>query len=106
MCRGLLWHNGVFVSLAVMYFSSPWFSPQQSAVIPSRIKQRLLYKGSLTAQLKKQSQGNFAVRCLYQGWQVPRFDERKVLQMREREVALIREVFFVLMISRGFMRVA
>lgn len=52
----------------------------------------LLHPGSLTAALKHLSGGDFRVRVLSQGWQQPRLEERRALQLRDRSRALVREV--------------
>ncbi|MEJ1353780.1 MAG: chorismate lyase [Candidatus Sedimenticola sp. (ex Thyasira tokunagai)] len=48
--------------------------------------------GSLTARLKVASRGNFRVRLLNQGWERPLYSESRLLGMRAREIAVVREV--------------
>lgn len=57
-----------------------------------------MYPGSLTAALKHLSRGDFRVRVLSQGWQQPRLEERRTLELRDRGRALVREV---LLYGRG-----
>ena len=59
---------------------------------PERLLPWLLHPGSLTAALKYLSNGEFSVQILNQGWQQPRLEERRALNLRERSRALIREV--------------
>lgn len=58
----------------------------------------LLHPGSLTAALKHHSNGEFSVQILNQGWQQPRLDERRALNLRDKSLALVREV---LLCGRG-----
>ncbi len=48
---------------------------------------------SLTSRLIAACDGQFRVRVMSQSWGTPLFNELKRLEMRSREVALIREVF-------------
>ncbi|WP_295802587.1 chorismate lyase [uncultured Microbulbifer sp.] len=59
---------------------------------PEKLLPWLLHPGSLTAALKHLSNGEFSVQILHQGWQQPRLEERRALNLRERSRALIREV--------------
>ena len=52
----------------------------------------LLDRGSLTRQLLASSDGHFAVRIRHQQWQRPRPSERRLLGLRPRSWALVREV--------------
>lgn len=60
--------------------------------LPQSDRHWLLDDGSLTSRLVALSGGNFRVDRLYQGWQVPRPSERRLLDLPSRELALIREV--------------
>lgn len=60
--------------------------------LPGQCRRWLTDDGSLTARLIALQQGEFSVRRLYQGWQVPMPSERRLLGMGERQVALVREV--------------
>lgn len=63
-----------------------------SAELPCSIRPWLLDPGSLTARLIAASNGNFRVKILQQSWQRPRFSERQLLGMGDREVGIVREV--------------
>lgn len=52
--------------------------------------------GSLTGQLMASGQGEFSVRRLYQGWEVPLPSERRLLSLPSRQLALVREVALLL----------
>ncbi|MGI9292368.1 MAG: chorismate--pyruvate lyase family protein [Pseudomonadales bacterium] len=54
----------------------------------------LLDEGSLTARLVAAS-SEFSVQVLAQGWQRPRPSERRCLQLKTRDLALVREVALV-----------
>ncbi|MFT4823457.1 MAG: chorismate--pyruvate lyase [Cryomorphaceae bacterium] len=60
--------------------------------LPQRDRHWLLDDGSLTSRLMRLSAGDFRVDRLYQGWQVPKPSERRLLDLPPRELALIREV--------------
>lgn len=60
--------------------------------LPQHNRHWLLDDGSLTSRLMALSDGNFRVDRLYQGWQVPRPSERRLLGLPDRELALVREV--------------
>ena len=64
--------------------------------LPAALKCWLLDDGSLTGRLIELQQGAFAVRRLYQGWQVPLFSERLLLARKPRQQAIIREVLLTL----------
>lgn len=59
---------------------------------PGNLLPWLLHPGSLTAALKHLSNGEFSVKILHQGWQLPQPEERRALNLRERSQAVIREV--------------
>lgn len=59
---------------------------------PASLSGWLLHPGSLTAALKHESHGRFRVQVLHQGWQQPTLEERRALDLRPRQFALIREV--------------
>ena len=63
--------------------------------LPASAKPWLLEKGSLTARLIDYSQGDFAVQRIAQYWAVPMADEARALGLRNREKALIREVYLL-----------
>ena len=60
--------------------------------LPPDTRPWLLDDGSLTARLTGLNVGAFAVRRLYQGWQVPLPSERRLLGLPPRQTALLREV--------------
>lgn len=58
----------------------------------SHIKSWLLDRQSLTKRLKERSRRSFRVRVDRQQWQRPRYNERQVLGMPDRSIALVRTV--------------
>jgi len=62
-------------------------------MLPANMSCWLFDSASLTARLVNASDGNFKVRVMNQSWGTPLWNESKRLGMRERQVALIREVF-------------
>ncbi len=60
--------------------------------LPPDVRRWLLDDGSLTGRLIEQGRGRFRVSRLNQGWQVPLPSERRLLDIPERQVAIIREV--------------
>ncbi len=60
--------------------------------IPPALVAWLLDTGSLTDRLKKACHGHFEVRVVEQGWQRPRLDERRALDMRHGMVGWVRQV--------------
>ena len=62
-------------------------------MLPTNMACWLFDPASLTARLLNASDGNFRVRVMSQSWGTPLWNESKRLGMRERQVALIREVF-------------
>lgn len=60
--------------------------------LPVPVRQWLLDRGSLTARLIAASDGDFQVRVLKQSWRVPYFNEARVLGLKPRQQALVREV--------------
>ncbi|MFD1216855.1 MULTISPECIES: chorismate--pyruvate lyase family protein [Microbulbifer] len=62
------------------------------SVPPENLVPWLIHPGSLTAALKDFSNGEFSVRILHQDWQQPRLEERRALNLRDRSLALVREV--------------
>jgi chorismate lyase len=60
--------------------------------LPTDVRKWLLDPGSLTQRLIKASGGRFAVQILSQRWEKPRLSEAKLLSMRGRETAIVREV--------------
>jgi chorismate--pyruvate lyase len=75
--------------------SEPRWQPlhyYRQSELPAVTRRWLLDEGSLTDHLVQTSGGQFQVERLFQGWQVPNPSERRLLRMRSRQVALIREV--------------
>jgi len=72
----------------------PWQPQQQlqSRIQPTALKNWLLDRGSLTERLLEKSGGEFRVQVLRQQWGVARHDEAKLLGIKPRQAALIREV--------------
>lgn len=66
-----------------------------NAELSPHIRPWLLDPGSLTARLIKASGGDFRVKVLQQSWQRPRFSERQLLRLPDRERAIVREVELV-----------
>ena len=64
--------------------------------LPPSTRPWLLDDGSLTGRLIDLKMGRFAVRRLYQGWQVPLPSERRLLTLAPRQQALVREVALLL----------
>lgn len=62
------------------------------SALPAKDARWLLDTGSLTAHLRRVSQGQFHVEVLFQRWQIPRLSERRLLGMGDRDWGLIREV--------------
>lgn len=52
----------------------------------------LLDRGSLTAHLRRESGGDFHVQVLRQYWGTPQLSERRLLELGDRDWAMIREV--------------
>ncbi|MDX1734004.1 MAG: chorismate lyase [Halioglobus sp.] len=67
-----------------------------SAQLPARLRPWLTDDGSLTARLIGLHRGEFSVRRLSQDWQVPLPSERRLLQVPQRQIALVREVALLL----------
>ena len=63
--------------------------------LPDTVRPWLLDRGSLTARLIKASHGNFRVQLLEQSWRVPTDDEAALLNMKQRQKALVREVLLI-----------
>ena len=64
--------------------------------LPPSLRGWLTDNGSLTARLVASGQGEFSVKRLYQGWEVPLLSERRLLGLPPRQVALVREVALLL----------
>lgn len=60
--------------------------------VPVSVRSWLLDEGSLTARLLRVHDGEFRVQLLRQEWQIPRASERRLLNLRNRECVLAREV--------------
>ncbi len=67
-----------------------------SAELPPAYRFWLNDDGSLTGRLIELNRGEFCVRRLYQGWQVPLPSERRLLAQPPRQLALVREVALLL----------
>ncbi|MFT4612885.1 MAG: chorismate--pyruvate lyase [Bacteroidia bacterium] len=63
-----------------------------SSALPGQHRPWLTDDGSLTARLVSLGRGPFSVQRLYQGWQVPQLSEQRLLDLPQRQLALIREV--------------
>lgn len=63
--------------------------------LPAQVASWLLDKGSLTDRLLKASQGDFAVQIMSQSWRRPRLHESRILGIKPRQLALIREVILL-----------
>lgn len=73
----------------------PRWRPEQQFTaqeLPAAARRWLLDNDSLTARLIALDAGEFSVRRLYQGWQVPLPSEQTLLQVSPRQRALVREV--------------
>lgn len=55
----------------------------------------VLDRGSLTQQLRRRSDNQFAVQVLSQGWQAPRPSEARFLGLRRKQWVLTREVLLL-----------
>ena len=62
-------------------------------MVPANLACWLFDPASLTARLIIASDGNFRVRLMSQSWGTPLWNEAQRLGMRQRQMALIREVF-------------
>ncbi len=60
--------------------------------LSARCRAWLLDDGSLTGRLIELRQGAFSVRRLHQGWEVPLPSEQRLLDLPQRQVAIVREV--------------
>ncbi|PLW70937.1 chorismate--pyruvate lyase family protein [Pseudohalioglobus lutimaris] len=75
--------------------AEPVWRPQQqfsARQLSPDVRRWLLDDGSLTERLTAQGRGPFRVIRLKQGWQVPLPSERALLDLPQRQVAIIREV--------------
>ena len=75
--------------------AEPAWRPQQrfsAGQLSSAVRGWLLDDGSLTQRLTAQGRGPFRVVRLKQGWEVPLPSERTLLELPQRQVAIIREV--------------
>lgn len=81
-------------ALTKQSFDSRWISLRRpfQQVAPRRWRSWLTDSGSLTQRLIQQSQGEFRVEVVRQGWQRPTQSESCALGIRPRQFALIREV--------------
>ncbi|MEM1155248.1 MAG: chorismate lyase [Pseudomonadota bacterium] len=66
------------------------------AELPAAVRPWLLDDGSLTVRLIQLQRGEFRVQRLYQGWQLPRLSECRLLRVATRQRALVREVGLLL----------
>lgn len=60
--------------------------------VPSFCRSWVCDQGSLTKRLIDASNKQFRVRVTFLGWDVPTLDERRILKVQERSLALVREV--------------
>ena len=60
--------------------------------LPEQVRPWLLDSGSLTARLMAASDGDFQVKVVQQDWRVPYLNEARLLGLKPRQRALIREV--------------
>ena len=67
-----------------------------SAALAADVRVWLTDNGSLTGQLVASGRGEFHVRRLFQGWEVPLPSERRLLALPPRQLALVREVALLL----------
>ena len=63
--------------------------------LPAHVRQWLLDEGSLTTRLIQASKGDFQVQVLEQSWRTPFLNEAKLLGLKSRQKALIREVLLI-----------
>jgi chorismate--pyruvate lyase len=79
--------------------SEPRWRPSRqytTATLSPENRPWLLDDSSLTLRLSRMNQGDFRVRRLWQGWQVPLLSENNLLASPARQVALVREVALML----------
>jgi chorismate--pyruvate lyase len=95
----LIHHSGrpllyAFQASRIQTAEPSWLSCKRRAVshLPAKDARWLLDTGSLTAHLRRVSEGHFHVEVLSQSWQLPRLSERRLLNMGDREWGLVREV--------------
>lgn len=81
-------------ALTKQQFNTRWLTIDRPTErqAPMQWRHWLTDRGSLTQRLVKRSKGNFRVEVVRQYWGIPVLSERKALNMRCRERALIREV--------------
>lgn len=79
--------------MASIFDNLTWYPSQvfRHKEIPKNLLESILYKGSLTKQLRKSCQ-NFQVRLLYTGWKKPYLSEAKFLKIPLCHATYIREV--------------
>lgn len=77
--------------------NSPWqaWDSYEGNPVPAQRLKDLLDMGSLTQRLTKASHGDFQVKVLEQGWQIPELSEQTILGLDPSELALVREVQLV-----------
>lgn len=63
-----------------------------SGELPPACRAWLLDDGSLTGRLIDLNLGEFRVQRLYQGWEVPLASEQRLLDIPQRQLAIVREV--------------
>ncbi len=79
--------------------TEPHWRPERlytSATLTADTRVWLTDNGSLTEHLVASGGGEFAVQRLYQGWEVPLPSERRLLELPQRQLALVREVALLL----------
>jgi len=74
-----------------------WLQANQytQSQLKSNIRYWLLDEGSLTSRLIQASNNHFKVHCLKQSWQIPLASEQRLLNIKTRQLAVIREVLLM-----------
>ncbi len=74
-----------------------WLQANQytQAQLKSDSRYWLVDEGSLTSRLVKASNNHFKVQCLKQCWQVPLPSEQRLLKLKPRQLAVVREVLLI-----------
>lgn len=84
----------VTTALTKQSFACRWIALRRpfQQVLPNRWRRWLTDSDSLTQRLIQQSNGNFQIEVVQQRWQQPTLSESCALGIRQRQLALIREV--------------
>lgn len=72
-----------------------WQAYRPHLQLPQQARSWLLDQQSLTCKLIKASDNHFRVERIRQSWGSPNLSEQRALGLRQREIALIREVFLL-----------